>query len=1398
LGTAPAPRTFGGQFTKRQGAIYDDIIRAAKKEAEPYGRIQDEIDTLSRTDQENIKNSFLEEIAGEESLSESELAFAARDAEEFLTPKPTTKDYIGKVDTGELAGVPNDFNLVNPEGTVGQGDTSKKNMTPTEGMFGETKGETEGERIRTVPEDRNITRGSYRLPGEDTSGDVGDRLQRGRGADGEVQGVPQRVVRAEGGETKAGDIHPGDTWGGYQEGLDSKVRQTWKTKLEGFVNGLQRIVRENRDSQVAGDTSYGGEHEVSILRRLRDRRLLDEEMRGANQRNDRERWTGVDISPTFADTPEFKLGERHFASLGYQTVPVTRLPWGMAVNTNTKVVFMGEMSGDNFAYFVSHETSHILSNQGNAEIAGIREAINLNNDEIKSTRELRGWTEDYTRDEYAAAIVGGMNKPQWVKGDQTANIKTARETSTQDGKPTGSTKGGTSYGFVQPRPPAFYSTPNTPASYTMYGDINPPTKPPSTNQPASWDSPEESRKSFLFWKMFDNLNDAQAMQDAIKKKGLELTDETDPMLKARAYRKIRADQTRRFYEGEVANAFKRMKDVGMERDDLEKYMHNFIAEDVNNILWDRYVAKVEEDNLNRSDENQKEPDESKRDGLSGIKTADAQKYLASLKPADIKRYEYAAKAWWEMGEGTLKTLVGYQLESPDTVATWKNTWKKYLPLYRDMGESSPVYQGIGEGFSVTGSSSKARVGSTERNVVNPIANLIIQRERAIIRGEKNKVDQAFVGLEKMAPNPDWWEAAKAGTKKAMVTSGPSKGKMESTLDQSYKHDDNVIMARFLVTENKMIEDPITGKKVKTPVTTLVERGVRFNKNNVRALRMAHSLKNVDINDLGTILGASAVVTRFIARANTQWSPTFGPANFARDVQFALLNLTNTPLKGKQRQVMQGLPATLGVIYSELRARRNGTHSTHSMSAVYDRFLKVGGQQEYSNMFGASDEMSQYIDEMTSKKTPELTFMNITKRGIKLLTGNVFMRWLSDVNTTLENAVRLSVFNTGINNGMTDAKAGALANGITIDFDTKGDIARQAGALFAFFNASARGGLKTYETLTGPRGKQIIMGGIALGAINTLVLMAAGFGDDEPPEFVKERNLIIPTGGKSYKTIPFPLGMHILPNLGRLLTEGVLDVSKGKSINPIKGVARFADLLADAFNPLGGGGLSVQTFTPTPLRPFVSLAENKDWNQQQISRPNFSSLKPIPGFQRSKDIASVAAQGIARALNALTGGTQASPGLLSPTADQIDFLVGQTTGGLGRELIKIQSIAGALYQGEEIPAYKIPLVGRFHGSTEGAAQESQRFYNNIKLLNRHELEIKQRIRDREPVSEYLQSNPESRYWKMADRVENQVRQLMDRKRHMVEKDASKDSIRNMNNLIAAQMKRLNDTVARAEL
>lgn len=58
----------------------------------------------------------------------------------------------------------------------------------------------------------------------------------------------------------------------------------------------------------------------------------------------------------------------------------------------------------------------------------------------------------------------------------------------------------------------------------------------------------------------------------------------------------------------------------------------------------------------------------------------------------------------------------------------------------------------------------------------------------------------------------------------------------------------------------------------------------------------------------------------------------------------------------------------------------------------------------------------------------------------------------------------------------------------------------------------------------------------LGAMQALALAAAGFDDDEPPDFVRERNIIIPIGGKKYITIPMPLSFHAIPNIGRITTE----------------------------------------------------------------------------------------------------------------------------------------------------------------------------------------------------------------------------------------------------------------------
>ena len=84
---------------------------------------------------------------------------------------------------------------------------------------------------------------------------------------------------------------------------------------------------------------------------------------------------------------------------------------------------------------------------------------------------------------------------------------------------------------------------------------------------------------------------------------------------------------------------------------------------------------------------------------------------------------------------------------------WAGMFQHYIPLMREDKEGG---MGIGQGFSVKGRETKSRTGST-RKVVDILANIASQRERLIVRGEKNRVTQALVGLAQANPNPEFWE-----------------------------------------------------------------------------------------------------------------------------------------------------------------------------------------------------------------------------------------------------------------------------------------------------------------------------------------------------------------------------------------------------------------------------------------------------------------------------------------------------------------------------------------------------------------------------------------------------------------------------------------------------------------
>ena len=901
---------------------------------------------------------------------------------------------------------------------------------------------------------------------------------------------------------------------------------------------------------------------------------------------------------------------------------------------------------------------------------------------------------------------------------------------------------------------------------------------------ATWGRPDDSKMDDVIYTLQDKMVDTKRVVDEIKKSGKSIADKWNPYLQEELYHGRTATKTTNFLKDELEPLMNEIRKRGLTMAEVEEYLHN------------RHAQARNEFNAKR--------DPKMPDGGSGIMTADAKAYLDGLTQKQKRDFEAVAKLVDGIVDGTQKLLVETGQESQATIDAWNKALKNYVPLQREETDYDVknVGVGVGSGFAVKGPFSRAAVGSS-KNVIDILANVAMQRERAIVRGEKMRVAKALYGLVLSNPNPGFWlafdpEAIKkpAETENELVAMGLNPADAKNLVDQP-------VMRYVDPATNTVVERPnslLVNSRTSMPVRINgKEKYIIFNAKDPRAERMAEALKNLDADQLGRALSYVQSFTQYFAKINTQYNPIFGVINFTRDVQGALLQLSTTPLRNEKKAVFAGVGGALRGIYTEERLRRKGEQpSNNSWAKLWEEFQEEGGQTGFRDQFSRSQERAEalqsILDPSSWTKTPlgqVFTVggaLKVPLETARKVAAPVF-DWLSDYNQTMENAIRLSAYKVARDKGMTKQQAASLAKNLTVNFNRKGQIGRQAGALYAFFNAAVQGTTRMLETLRGPAGQKIIYGGLLLGSAQAMMLAAFGFDEDEPPEFVKERNIVIPTGGSKYITIPMPLGYNVIPNTSRILTEWTLSGFK----NTHKRVADITGAALDMFNPLGNAGWSAQTFLPTVSDPVVALMENKDWTGKPIAKEDMSSLDPTPGYTRSKETASIISKEISKFLNAATGGTDYTPGTFSPTPDQIDFLIGQLTGGVGRELLKAEQTVTSQFTGEELPIYKVPLVGRFIGDSEGQAAERNRFYNNLILLNKHERELKGRIKDRVPTKDYLMEYPEARLYSYANQVERNIRTLKKRRDELIEKGAPKEQVKRVENQMTVQMQRFNERV-----
>lgn len=913
--------------------------------------------------------------------------------------------------------------------------------------------------------------------------------------------------------------------------------------------------------------------------------------------------------------------------------------------------------------------------------------------------------------------------------------------------------------------------------------------PEATPEMYSFIMPEQ--KDFMFgWKKddilyqwFDQQIDTKMLQQAIESKGKTIDDMFNAYQKETLYHGKVAAQVKDFLNEEVMPLVKEMNKLGVPMESLEEYLHMRHAEERNDKMNERNIGN-----------------EKLQDQGSGIHTDKAREYFKTLTKEQREKFEPLAEKVYDIIKETQDVLVRSGAEEEGLINTWRKTYKDYVPLFRaDDDFVSPPGTQMGSGFQVRGSTSKRATGST-KEVVNIIGNIIAQRERAIVRQEKMKVGHALYGLAITNPQPDFWYAFNPDAVKS------KKAARQELINFGIKDVDAVM--NLIDAPRTPYIDPDTGQVgYRLSPLTLAQnnafpvringkdRYIFFNRNNPQAMRMAQAISGLDIDKLDAATSAIGAVSHWIAAVNTQYNPVFGMVNLVRDSEGAMLNLASTELKGMQKEVASKIPKSLNTIRKVLKAERKGIPldemfkkgtPEYADAMLFKQFRNDGGQTGYRDILMRRKEEEQIVEQELKKYSDN----KFKRAGRKIAQG------LSDFNDVMENSVRFAAYKTAIapksegGAGLSRDKGAYIAKELTVNFDRKGRMAKRINAYYIFFNAGLRGSARIYETLTSPAGKKIMTAGVGLGVIQAVILSA--YPDDDPPEFIRAKNFVIPAGENRIFTIPYPLGYNVFPSIGRIGAEFMFgDRTAGSALTGMAGA------IVEAFNPLGGGELGYRTFVPTVLKIPVSVAENKDMNARPIFKPDRPS-DPTPGYTRSSERASSISQGVSYALNYLTSGFEENTkGKISPTADEIDYYAGQVTGGVGRELAKTRDMVYNLINGEETPSYRIPLLGRFYGDVDTNSTKAQRFFNNVVEMSQHEHEINARKKNGQDYSEYIEKHPEAALWARVNSVENQISALRKQRKELKENGADEEYIKAKADRIIELMDNINEQISEAK-
>lgn len=767
-------------------------------------------------------------------------------------------------------------------------------------------------------------------------------------------------------------------------------------------------------------------------------------------------------------------------------------------------------------------------------------------------------------------------------------------------------------------------------------------------------------------KLQDRAISMRDMQDAITVAGGSISEDTDLYLAESLYYGRTGEKIFELRTRYVDPLVTKMAGYGIDRADLDEFLYALHAAERNAAIRQRDPTNTEG---------------------SGMSDAEARAILRRRMTGNqARRYLDLADDVKRIVRRSRETLFNAGLIDQDTLDAWGQAYANYVPLRGWEGEDIGEGPRSGRGFDVRGPEAQAATGRHSR-ADSPLAYTIMQAQQSIVRAEKNRVAQMLGRLAVRYPNKQVWEVNKVELKKRI---NPSTGLVdEYWLNPQAQPKENIVIAK---------------SRGKATYITVHHEGL------LNAMRMSGA------ESMGRLLAGVGRFTRVVASLYTTFDPDFVLRNLSRDTQESMLHLSEHKRKGLRRAVLRDMPAAATGMFRYLRGDEGNAHVwlRHARE-----FAQSGGKISFFNQESLEDQ-KKALDRALSAQSPITALEHGRPDKAALAAFHAVGGFIEDINGSVENAIRLSIFVNLRRAGISQSQAASAAREITVNFNRKGEWSSAINVLYLFSNATVQGGFRQAQfAKRAPRTfmkAALAMAVLGAGA-DWLNYILAGEDPkdgmnfwDKVPDYDKQRNFIImqPGTGKYLFKFPMLYGYNIWPTLGGSISAAVRHgAGAGNGMEPLDAALNVLTSTVNAYSPLDLA-TGLQALVPTAFSPLVEIWRNKDWKGSPITPPKSDDKQPNADlFYRGVNPVS---KEVAKELERFTTYDARKPAAIDISPEWIDHIWGTYMGGAGQ--FWVNRIGGNIYkimQGEPIDTKDIPFLRTFRGEV-GDYVNTNIYYN----------------------------------------------------------------------------------------